>query len=563
VTAEGCLAVVAELAQELGLARVAREAQQALAGLAASRFNVVFLGQFKRGKSTLVNALVGQELLPTDVLPSTGVITVIAFAEHPEARVTFGNGQERPVPMEQLPEYVTEEENPENRKGVAKVTVGFPCPLTRAGANLVDTPGLGSVFHHSAAATKRFLPRVDVGVVVLGADPPLTQEELGLLAEAKKLASHLVLVLNKADRVSPEAMARACEFTARMVPQEGKASVEGPYPLSAWQALHGGDPGVSRLLERLLELARTARSDLAEASALRAGASLGEEVRAFCQLQLAALREPAETLAAKLAAFREAIADVDDLAVAALARARSAFRLDVAKVEALVAGQRQKTWRSVLKQVLATAREGRLRGKLDHRLKALMAPLVQQGLAELRGSLQREAEETFLRFREEVGQVVNRLLARVSERGRELFGANLAAFQLPTLTFPEDQLPFEPALSTLALEWSLPRTLAVAAAPRRLRGRLVAARAKVLFADWWRQGSGALLEEFAGLVDRATREGEAAVRQRLATLEAEILQTLEQAEKLRQQSESSQAQAIAHLEQALQRLQAGLPSPRP
>jgi len=360
VTAEGFLAVVAELAQELGLARVAKEAQQALAGLGANRFNVVFLGQFKRGKSTLVNALLGQEILPTDVLPSTGVITVITFAAHPKARVTFGTGEERLVPLEQLPEYITEEKNPENRKGVVSVTVGFPCPLTQAGANLVDTPGLGSVFHHSAAATKRFLPRVDVGVVVLGADPPLTQEELALLAQAKKRASHLVLVLNKADRVSPEAMTRACEFTARMVPQEGKASVEGPYLVSSWQALHGGDPGVSRLLERLLELASTARSDLAEASALRAGASLGEELRTFCQLQLAALREPAETLAAKLAAFREAIADLDDLAVAALARARSAFRLDVPKVEALVAGQRQKTWRSVLRQVLATAREGRL-----------------------------------------------------------------------------------------------------------------------------------------------------------------------------------------------------------
>jgi len=101
--------------------------------------------------------------------------------------------------------------------------------------------------------------------------------------------------------------------------------------------------------------------------------------------------------------------------------------------------------------------------------------------------------------------------------------------------------------------WPLP--------PGRLRGRLVAARAKVIFADWWRQGSGRLLEEFASLVERATREGEAAVRQRLATLEAEILHTLDAAEKLRHESTSRQAGAIAQLEQALAALARAFPLP--
>lgn len=190
---------LATLSQHAGLPRLAAEAQQAAAQASQTRFNVAVLGQFKRGKSSVLNALIGQALLPTDVLPTTGVVTVVSALEDASLLVTDAAGNVQPAPLAALAELITEEQNPHNQKGILKVTVPCRCSLTESGLDLVDTPGLGSIFQHSAHRAREFLPRVDVALLVLGADPPLTGEELELAVEASQLASALWVVVNKAD----------------------------------------------------------------------------------------------------------------------------------------------------------------------------------------------------------------------------------------------------------------------------------------------------------------------------------------------------------------------------
>jgi len=199
---ESALSRLAEIAGELGSDRVSEDARSLAERLAEGRFYVACVGQFKRGKSTLLGALVGDRVLPAGVLPITAVPTVIRWGRSRSARVRFRGGTWADIAPEGLTLYVSEEFNPENTKDVAGVEVFVPSPLLADGMCLVDTPGLGSVFAGNTAATRAFIPHVDAAIVVVGADPPIAGEELALVEQVGKQVRDLVVVLNKADRTS-------------------------------------------------------------------------------------------------------------------------------------------------------------------------------------------------------------------------------------------------------------------------------------------------------------------------------------------------------------------------
>ena len=204
---------LADLAQELGAEPVAEEARELTARISEGRFYVVCVGQFKRGKSTLLNALVGHKVVPTGFIPVTAVPTVIRFGDEPHARVRVRDGSWRDIAMTDLKEYVTEELNPENKRAVEGAEVFVPSPLLSSGMCFVDTPGLGSVFTGNTATTQAFIPHIDAALVVVGADPPIAGEELALVEAVGKRVQDLILVINKADRTSDPERAAAAKFT--------------------------------------------------------------------------------------------------------------------------------------------------------------------------------------------------------------------------------------------------------------------------------------------------------------------------------------------------------------
>jgi ribosome biogenesis GTPase A len=121
--------------------------------LAAEQFNLMVLGQFKRGKSTLLNALLGADLLPTAVVPLTSIVTIIHHGPEPRAVVSFLDGRTLEVAVPDIATFITEPENPKNIKGVAQVGVSFPAGVLMDGVRLVDTPGVGSVFASNTGTT--------------------------------------------------------------------------------------------------------------------------------------------------------------------------------------------------------------------------------------------------------------------------------------------------------------------------------------------------------------------------------------------------------------------------
>src|SRR6266542_630892 len=166
------------LAARAGALTVASESSLLAARVEEGLFYVACVGQFKRGKSTLINALVGESVLPAGVVPVTSVVTVIRHGAARAARVRFESGHWQEIDPSDLAGYVSEAQNPENRKGVLAAEVFLPHSLLSSGLCLVDTPGLGSVFEANTAATHSFIPHIDAALVVLGADPPISGEEL-------------------------------------------------------------------------------------------------------------------------------------------------------------------------------------------------------------------------------------------------------------------------------------------------------------------------------------------------------------------------------------------------
>ncbi len=174
---EDALRGLARRAEQRSGSGVAEGADALLKKLAEERFNVVVVGEFKRGKSTFVNALLGAELLPTAVVPLTSIVTAVTLGEEPRAEVSFLDGRTETVPVEDLARYVTERENPHNRLGVARTVLYQPAEQLRDGVFIVDTPGVGSIYQHNTEAAYAFVPESDAAIFLTSADPPISQGE--------------------------------------------------------------------------------------------------------------------------------------------------------------------------------------------------------------------------------------------------------------------------------------------------------------------------------------------------------------------------------------------------
>ncbi|HTX02536.1 MAG TPA: dynamin family protein, partial [Candidatus Acidoferrales bacterium] len=123
------------------------EARSLINRSAVNELTVLIAGQFKRGKSTLINALIGNDILPTGALPLTSIATSVHFGTE-SATVTYCDGGSSQIDIRDLGEYVTETGNPENVRAVSAVDVSVHAEFLH-GLRIVDTPGVASAFVHN------------------------------------------------------------------------------------------------------------------------------------------------------------------------------------------------------------------------------------------------------------------------------------------------------------------------------------------------------------------------------------------------------------------------------
>ena len=170
------------------------------ARLADDRFNVVVVGQFSRGKTSLMNAMLNTERLPTGIVPLTSVITTVQYGATARAVLEYDeNRLPRDVSLDSLADFITQRNNPGNVQGIRFARIELPSDILRRGLYLVDTPGLGSAIVENTRTTQGFLPEADALILVTSYDSPLSDEELGVLQSWATRGCRVFVVINKQD----------------------------------------------------------------------------------------------------------------------------------------------------------------------------------------------------------------------------------------------------------------------------------------------------------------------------------------------------------------------------
>jgi predicted GTPase len=413
------LASLAESYSAFSMATFVRTARDRLS---EGRFFLACVGQFKRGKSTLINALTGHEILPVGVAPVTTVATVMRFGTELRARILDSSQSWTEARIDELAEFVSEDRNPENKKGVMGVEVFAPAALLANGMNLVDTPGIGSVFAGNTTATFDFLPHVDAALVVLGADPPISGEERALVATIAGQVSRLVFVLNKADRVSAADADAAAAFTKRVLAETLGHAAFDLFRVSALERLETG--AATRdwaALESELRdgVAKSGRAIIAEANRRIAGKAAAR-IAEVIENEKRMLTEPLADSEVRMSELRGALRGAEDLLgdLAALLAAEQS-RVTVgfaARREEFLRGARRYCTKEFRAQ--ATERRAGFNGPNFRRRLNRMAQRISRD--ELAPFLEREAahaEQVFAETTKRFAEIATSALVRIARTG--------------------------------------------------------------------------------------------------------------------------------------------------
>jgi GTPase SAR1 family protein len=177
--------------------------------LADPAFHVFVIGEFKQGKSSLVNALLNAPVCPVDDDIATAVPTAIGYGDPPAAAVLFDPGGDATDPtrepireeiaVEEVARHVTEASDPTGERKVSSVEVKLPRKLLTDGLVIVDTPGVGGLGSAHSAATIGALPMADAVIFVSDASQEFTGPELEFLQTARRMCPNVVCVLTKTD----------------------------------------------------------------------------------------------------------------------------------------------------------------------------------------------------------------------------------------------------------------------------------------------------------------------------------------------------------------------------
>jgi len=216
--------------------------------LSKGRLHFAVLGQFNRGKSTFINALLGFRALPTSVLPLTSVPTVIEYGAEQRCKIRFLDGSEDLIIKDSeeeiegaLRKYVAEENNPKNRFHVKDVSVVCASDLLENGTALIDTPGFGSTHLHNTQTTLDLLIECDAALFLLSADPPMTQTEMEFLRLVKERVPKIFFILNKVDLLTPDGLDEIDKFIKNIL--TGSLGFPSDITLYHTCALKGYDKG--------------------------------------------------------------------------------------------------------------------------------------------------------------------------------------------------------------------------------------------------------------------------------------------------------------------------------
>jgi len=252
------------------------------ARLEDNNLEVAFFGRVSSGKSSLLNALLGTDVLPVGVNPITAVPTRLRNGDSVHARVTFASGRNEEVSIDEFRNLVSEAGNPGNQRNVTHALIEIPSSRLSQGIVLVDTPGLGSLARRGAAETMAYLPSCDLAILLIDAGATLNDEDLGTLRLLYEGGISAIVLLSKADLLADADLQRVGTYVETQVRNELGLKIH-VQPVSAL-------PNHSGLLDQFFEQQLLPRfkeaRNLRQASVARKIGALRESVIAALETSL-------------------------------------------------------------------------------------------------------------------------------------------------------------------------------------------------------------------------------------------------------------------------------------
>ena len=183
---------------------VSRELTKLAWQLSSRTYRVAVIGEFKRGKSSLVNCILGTEILPTDILPTTAVVNRIIYGTEQKIEIHYKDGNVRKTSVEELAEYATKK-NEMNAASIREIVVHYPAVFCQNNIQLLDTPGLNDD-EFMDRTTLDVLDKIDTAIVATHASYPVSETEKKLICRLIEQDDiyHLTFVATFIDRVSDE-----------------------------------------------------------------------------------------------------------------------------------------------------------------------------------------------------------------------------------------------------------------------------------------------------------------------------------------------------------------------
>lgn len=200
--------------------------------LSNSNMTISVIGQFKRGKSTLSNCILGKNYMPVGIVPITSAVTKVVYGRQ-SAEVCFENGEIRHVEIDELSAYISEQENAQNKLGVKEVVIHSESDFLKNGITYVDTPGVGSFHKNNTEVAYDYMKESDAVIFLLSVDSPINQIEIDFLQSTKEYAGKFYFAVNKIDTVSAGDLEAYTGYCAGLLSEIMETSAIKLMPVSA------------------------------------------------------------------------------------------------------------------------------------------------------------------------------------------------------------------------------------------------------------------------------------------------------------------------------------------
>ena len=287
----------------------AEQVAQLIDKLENNAMTVSIIGQFKRGKSSLSNAILEDTILPVGIVPITSAVTKVVYSEKKSAHVHFKNGAVEEVGLDELSRYISEQENKGNELGVEMVVLGAPSDFLRDGMEFVDTPGVGSFHKNNTEAAYEYMKESDGVIFLLSVDSPINQIEIDFLRNTNDFAGRFYFAVNKTDTVAPADLQAYIDY-CRMILCElmGTDDIK-IFPVSAKTG-----EGIEELKTTVLADCRSNAQQILEESAEKKLREIVSQSLKQLDFYWKAMNMPFEELDERFAAIQKTIEEIKETA---------------------------------------------------------------------------------------------------------------------------------------------------------------------------------------------------------------------------------------------------------